>query len=286
MKAAMGIDAYDKPFYSRAGDYALYLQPPGTKGGGFGDLTARRESKDNVGLMAIFAAQAQNPYWQWYVEVHGGAEPLPGYVGFIRGGMAKVEAKAAIDLPTSKLFRGVGQAYLNSTLLAAKDNVAVHFKSSPFGTWSHGYESQNAFLLYAFGERLLIRTGRRDSYGSRHHKEWMWHTKSVNSITVDGEGQVGHSQTAKGKIAAFYTSDLIDYVEGEAAAAYDGRLDRFTRRIIFVKPEVVLIYDTLAAPKSVTFEWRLHSPVEMTINGQDDITSLPINGGSKWRSTD
>ena len=283
MKVAMGIDAFEKPYYSRAGDYALYLQPPGTKGGGFGDLTARRESEDNVGLMAILAAQAQNPYWQWYVDAHGGAKPSGGYVGFVRGALPKVNAKAPTDLPTSKLFRGVGQAGLNTSLLDAKDNVEVIFKSSPFGTWSHGYESQNAFLLYAYGEPLFIRTGRRDSYGSDHHKEWMWHTKSVNSITVDGEGQVGHSQEAMGKITAFHTSDLIDYVEGEAGGAYDGKLDRFTRRIVFVKPEAVLIYDTLEAPKDVTFEWRLHAPVEMAVNGQDDIRV--VNGAAAARAS-
>ena len=278
MKAAMGIDAFEKPYYSKAGDYAIYLQPPGTKGGGFGDLTARRSSEDNVSLMAIFAAQAQNPYWQWYVDAHGGTEPWGGYVGFVRGALPKVDAKAPTDLPTSKLFRGIGQAYLNTTLLDADDNVEVIFKSSPFGTWSHGYESQNAFLLYAFGERLFIRTGRRDSYGSEHHKQWMWHTKSVNSITVDGQSQVGHSQMAKGEITDFHTSDLIDYVQGEAGDAYGGRLNRFTRRIVFVKPDVVLIYDTLEAPKKVTFEWRLHAPVEMTVNGQKDIRV--VNGAA------
>jgi hypothetical protein len=283
MKAAMGIDAFQKPYYSKAGDYALYLQPPGTKGGGFGDLTARRESKDNVGLMTILAAQAQNPYWQWYVEAHHSAEPASGYVGFIRGALPKVTAKAPTDLPTSKVFRGVGQACLNATLLDAENNVEVILKSSPFGTWSHGYESQNAFLLYAYGERLFIRTGRRDSYGSDHHKQWMWHTKSVNSITVDGEGQVGHSQEAKGEITAFHASDLIDYVEGEAGDAYGGKLDRFTRRIVFVKPEVVLIYDTVKAPKDVTFEWRLHAAVEMTINGQEDIRV--VNGAAAARAS-
>jgi hypothetical protein len=283
MKAAMGIDAFQKPYYSKAGDYALYLQPPGTKGGGFGDLTARRKSDDNIGLMTILAAQAQNPYWQWYVEAHEKEEPASGYVGFIRGALPKVKPKAPTDLPTSKVFHGVGQACLNATLLDAEDNVEVILKSSPFGTWSHGYESQNAFLLYAYGERLFIRTGRRDSYGSDHHKQWMWHTKSVNSITVDGEGQEGHSQEAKGEITVFHASDLIDYVEGEAGDAYDGKLNRFRRRIVFVKPEVVLIYDTLEAPKEVTFEWRLHAPVEMTVHGQEDIRV--VNGAAAARAS-
>ncbi len=272
MRVAMDIDAYDKPYFSQIGYYPMYLQPPGTEGGGFGDLTARLDSEGNRNLMAIFAAQAQNPYWQWYVEAHGGSYREGGYIGFIRGALPSVEAKPPVDLPTSRCFQGVGQAMLNTNVMDAEDNVEIVFKSSPFGTQSHGYESQNAFLLYAFGERLLIRTGRRDSYGSKHHKQWMWKTKSVNSITVNGEGLHGHSAREVGKILDFETGPVFDYVSGEAEEAYGDLLDRFTRRILFIKPEIVVIFDTLAAPEPSTFEWLLHAPTEMEIHSQNRIT--------------
>ncbi len=276
MKAAMDVDAYNKPYFSQVGYYPLYLMPPGTKGGGFGDLNARRKSSDNLRLMAVFAGQARNPWWQWYVERHGGRPVETGYIEFLRGAVAPPAAKAPEDLPSSRLFAGVGQAVLNSNLLDAKDNVELIFKSSPFGTQSHGYESQNAFLLYAYGERLLIRTGYRDNYGSDHHKNWMWQTKSVNCVTVDGAGQLAHSPAAKGEITAFHTSGDIDLVRGEAGGAYGGRVDRFTRDIVFLKPGLVLIHDRLAAPKPVGFEWRLHSPTPMVITGAGAVKT--VNG--------
>jgi len=272
MKAATDIDAFDKPFFSQAGYYPMYLMPPGTQGGGFGDLTARRGSKANVALTAIFAAQAQNPYWQWYVEANGGAKPEGGYIGFVRAALPKVEAKVPEDLPSSRVFRGIGQAMLNSDLMDGKENVHVVFKSSPFGTQSHGYESQNAFLIYAFGERLFIRTGRRDSYGSEHHQNWMWETKSVNSITVNGKGQGKRTASAVGKIVNFETTKRFDYVVGEAADAYpNGLLKRFTRHILFVKPDAIVVYDRLEAPEASSFAWHLHTPTEMIVNGQQDI---------------
>ena len=271
MRPATGIDAYRKPYFAKVGTYPIYLMPPGTVGGGFGDLTAHRRSRHNVGVMTNFAVQAQNPHWQWYVEAHAGPRPEGGYVGFVRGALPKVEAKPPTGLPTSRCFRGTGQAALNTTLLDAKDNVEVIFKSSPFGTQSHGYEAQNAFLLYAFGERLLIRTGRRDMYGSVHHRDWMWHTKSVNSITVDGHSQFKRSHEAVGRILAFHTSRHFDYVAGEAGHAYGKALTRFTRHILFVKPELIVVYDLLEAPKPSHFEWRLHAPTKMAIGGQDDI---------------
>jgi len=281
MRAELDINAYKKPYFSKIGYYPMYLMPPGTKGGGFGDLTAHWTSSRNRRLMTTFAAQAKNPYWQWYVDELGGPQLEGGYVGFVRGALPKVEAKVPLDLPTSRLFRGIGQAMLNTNIMDARKNVEVIFKSSPFGSQSHGYEAQNSFLLYAFGERLLIRTGRRDSYGSKHHKEWMWHTKSVNCITVDGEGQEKHSRSAVGEITSFHTSAAFDYVEGEAARAYGGRLERFTRGILFVKPELIFIYDRLEAPKPSHFEWRLHAPTEMAVNGQRDVRV--VNGGAACR---
>ena len=125
--------------------------------------------------------------------------------------------------------------------------MQVVFKSSPFGTQSHGYEANNSFLLWAYGKRLLIRSGYRDSYGSTHHREWMWSTRSVNNITVNGQGQGRRTAKAQGELIAFKTTPDIDIVVGEAGQAYDTPLKRFTRPIIFVKPELMIVYDRLEA---------------------------------------
>ena len=281
MRSSMSVDAYQKPFFSQAGYYAMYLMPPGKRGGGFGDQTAGRTANSNVSLVSVFAAQASNPYWQWYVEQMGGPRNRSGYVGFIRGALPKVEPKAPDDLPSSKLFRGIGQAYLNSTLEDAGEDVQIVFKSSPFGTQSHGYEANNSFLLWAYGRRLLIRSGRRDSYGSDHHRNWMWTTRSVNNITVNGVGQKIHSSTSEGRVTAFATTRWIDVVIGEAGDAYrvdktsknpDGKLlDRFTRAVLFIKPELVVVFDRLAARQPSTFEYRLHSVSEFSVTDQRNI---------------
>ncbi|MFP4055781.1 MAG: DUF4962 domain-containing protein [Candidatus Brocadiia bacterium] len=271
MRVAMGIDAYRKPYFSQAGYYPMYLQPPGTRGGGFGDLCARRTAGHNRGLMSVLAAQAANPHWQWYVEALGGPRSDGGYIGFVRGTLPAVEARPPDDLPAARCFWGTGQAYLNTSLRDAEENVAVLFKSSPFGTQSHGYESSNSFLLYAYGQRLLIRTGRRDIYGSDHHRNWMWHTRSTNCITVDGRSQRKHSAAARGEVLAFHTSPLFAYVAGEAGGAYRPPLERFTRHILFLKPGLVVITDRLRAPEPASFQWWLHAPTEMQVGGPRDI---------------
>ena len=286
MYAAMDISAYDKPYFARAGDYAMYLQPPGTRGGGVGDLTTKRTSDQNCDLMTTLAAQASNPYWQWYVEKHpvqerqesaeeakkrrldavGAGSSL--YINFVRGTLPRVEGQAPPDLPSSKCFRGTGLAVMNSDLTDANNNVEVIFKSSPLGSQSHGYDAQNSFSLFAYGERLLIHTGDRDFHGSDHHKDWMHHTKSTNCITVNGESQLRNKPAAMGEITMFKTSDAFDYVVGEAAQAYEGKLKKFTRQILFAKPDAIVICDTVIANEASMFQYHLHSETETKIDGQ------------------
>lgn len=271
MREAMGVDAYDKPFFSKAGYHTMYLMPPGKVGGGFGDGAWRRSASRNVSIMSQFAAQAGNGHWQWYVEEMGVAKDMGGYIGFIRGTLPKVEAKPPDGLASSRLFRGTGQAYLNSDLTDAGKSVQVIFKSSPFGTQSHGNEANNSFVLWAYGKRLLVRSGHYDSYGSAHHRNWVWSTRSVNNITVNGRGQRKRTANARGDIVGFKTTPSMDIVVGEAGAAYEPPLERFTRTIIFVKPELVVVYDRLEAKEASTFEYWLHAINEIDVKDQRNI---------------
>jgi hypothetical protein len=273
MREAMGIDAYQKPFFSKVGYYAMYLLPPGKEGGGFGDLTAARRARDNVPLMSVLAAQAQNPHWQWYVEQQGGPIPTGGYIGFLRGQLPKVRARAPDDLPASRLFAGTGQAYLNTSLTDGTQSVQVVFKSSPFGTQSHGYESNNSFLLWAYGKRLLIRSGYRDIYGSDHHVNWMWTTRSTNCITVNGQGQQKHTVQAQGRITAFLTTPQVDAVVGDASDSYGPPVEQFKRAILFIKPDLIIVYDRLKTTEPSTYEYWLHAVDKFDIRDQQNIVT-------------
>jgi len=272
MREAMNINAYDKPYFAKVGYYPMYLMPPGKLDGGFGDGAAQRAASANVPLMSELAVQARNGHWQWYVEQMGSPKEEGGYIGFIRGALPKVEARPPDELPASRLFRGTGQAYLNTTLKDAGEDVQVIFKSSPFGTQSHGNEANNSFALWAYGQRLLVRSGHYDLYGSEHHRNWVWSTRSVNNITVNGQGQRKRTAEATGKIIGFKTTPTMDIVVGEAGQAYeDAILERFTRAIIFVKPELVVIYDRLEAKEPSTFEYWLHAINRISVEDQHNI---------------
>ena len=258
IRAAFGMDICERPFFRRTGYYGLYLLPPGAQTGGFGDQAANMTSERIAGLMANFAVGARNPHWQWYAEQHG-VGLGSGYLGFLRAARAEgLAAQPPADLPTSIVFRGVGIGVLNTTLLDSATNVQVVFKSSPFGRVSHGYNANNAFLLNLRGQPVFVRSGRRDVSGSPHHREWMWQTRSDNAILVNGQGQLPHCPEAAGRITAFATSDALDVIAGETSDAPSG-LERWIRRIIFLKPHAILIHDRLVASEPSSFQWLLHA---------------------------
>jgi hypothetical protein len=271
MRTSYGIDGFQKPFFRRAGDFALYVAPPGETMGGFGDLTLGYDAQRTRPLMTHLARMAGNPYWQWYVEEAGGSRSAGGYLGFLQGALPAVEAQPPRDVASSVLFSGVGVAVLHNDLVDRAKDVQLMLKSSPMGTQSHGYEAQNTFLLSVAGDPIFLRSGRRDLYGSPHHKRWMWETKSVNSVLVNGRGQETRSSRRLGEITRFSTSPTFDFVVGEAAPAYRGELKRFSRAVLFVKPEGIVIFDILEAKEPSTFQWLLHAPHEMKIEARSVV---------------
>jgi hypothetical protein len=265
-RVALGIDGFKKPFFANFGDYALYTAPPGSPDAGIGDLSQRLPSA-SWAFVHYFAAGARNPYWAWWAREWGirmeHDEPV---MAFLWSSMKPVEPEAPAAMPASKVFRGIGVAVLNTTLLHARDNVQVRFKSSPFGRQSHGHEPHNSFTLAAYGDALIQNNVYRDLYGSPFHKDWVWTTRAQNALLVDGNGQKPHSADLAGAIVKFESRDGVDYVAGEAAAAYEGKLRRYLRHIVFLKPGVVVVADEVEAAQPAHFQIMLHAPAAFTVD--------------------
>lgn len=262
---ALGIDSFRKPFFARAGDYALYAAPPDSPDMGFGDLSHGRPSS-GWSFAAYFAHKMGNPYWKWWTQQWNiplqSSEPV---LNLLWNTLPEVDPKPPRDLPPSRVFRGIGVAVLNSNLMDARENVQIRFKSSPFGRQSHGHDPHNSFTLNAYGETLLANCVYRDIHGSPFHTEWCWSTVAQNAMLVDGEGQKPHSPDPFGRITAEDLQPGADYVAGEAAEAYVGKLRRYVRHVVFVKPDLVLIVDEAVADQPRQFAWMLHALVPFEV---------------------
>jgi hypothetical protein len=85
----------------------------------------------------------------------------------------------------------------------------------------------------------------------------------------------GHDQIHlnRGRLHDFRTGKSVDYVRGDVAPAYnpDGEtvLSRFDREVLFLKPRVFVIRDSLRAPEPHTFSVLLHGPAssEFAVSG-------------------
>ncbi|MDX9982168.1 MAG: DUF4962 domain-containing protein, partial [Lentisphaeria bacterium] len=262
MRATLDHDGYRKPFFSRAGLFPIYAQPPNVPRICFGDTTGVRRPAEVRALLTQFVQATGNPYWADYLERLGGPVSARDAVGFIRAARSldrpPVEPQSIAKLPPSRLFAGTGLAYLHTDLTDSRRDVQVSFKSSPFGSVSHGNEAQNSFELYAYGDALLARSGTREIHGSEHHRNWTWQTHSCNAVTLDGRGQIPHSAAARGRIRDFVSVAGFDYVVGDAAEAYPTA--RADRHLVFAKPDLLVVFDDLETAVPGPVQLHLHSP--------------------------
>ncbi|MBI3208876.1 MAG: DUF4962 domain-containing protein [Candidatus Solibacter usitatus] len=276
-RTALGIDGFQKPFFAHFGDYAMYSAPPGSPNLGFGDLSSGRIGS-GWSFMDFFVRETRNEQWAWWMDAsqirHEADEPV---LAFLWSAIAAVKPKPPADLPPSKVFRGTGVAVMNTTLLDSVKNVQVRFKSSPMGRWSHGHDAHNSFTLNAYGEALLVNNVYRDIYGSPFHKDWVWKTVAQNAVLVNGKGQREHNTEPDGRIVKSQFDGDVEYVSGDATAAYEGRLTRALRHILFLKPALVLVVDELEAPVPSTFQFLLHGLKEFTL--RPETQSLELTNG-------
>jgi len=280
-QSALRIDGLKKPFFAQVGDFPMYVAPPGSPNAGFGDLAFRPPMGAGPFMEYFIRAKGNQPdgaraaYWRWWTE-QWKMRGEGGVLGFLyEANLPPLPpAKAPTDLPPSKVFHGIGVASLHATLLDSRDDVHLLFKSSPFGTQSHGHNPHNVFQLNAYGEELLSACTYRDLHGSRFHYQWAHSTLAHNGLLVNGEGQIKHTPAPHGRIVDEELTPKYDYIVGDATAAYGGRLTRYRRHIVFVKPDAIVIYDDVAAKEPSTFQFMLHALAPFTV--EDAATELKL----------
>jgi len=310
LKLATGAELIEKPFFRNTPYYKLYTNPPYARLSPFGDNQHSPPGGGAGQLLYAFSSLTRDPYLRWYPAQQGsGAGSQPMGVALYD---ASLTPRPPADLPQAHSFPGAGLVAMHDDLCDPRRSAYLVLRSSPFGSVSHGHADQNAFAIEAFGEALAIASGYYPWYGSWHHDGWTRQTKAVNSITFDGgQGQVGRSFDARGQISRFHTGTRFDYAVGDASAAYGGKLSRFVRQVVHIRPATFVIVDDVAAPQPLAWEWNLHAldkmelrpdkqeallrrgearllasfatPVGLTLNQTDQFTPPPENNSpNQW----
>jgi hypothetical protein len=259
-------DLWQRPFFSNVRYFFFYctanhgeIRPfgDGAEGGGPGV----RGGSGYADFMAFHAHRYNDPYIGWWVQ------QIPGY----RGARSllyedKLPSKAPTDLPNSRAFKDVGWAGLHSDISDPQNDTCLIFKSSPYGSVSHSHADQNAFAIMKGGVALAIPSGYYGpSYGKPHHAQWTRSTKANNCILVDGQGQKIRSAAANGRILDFSDAPGYTYVAGDATNAYMGKLKKWIRRILFLRPGLFLLLDEIEAPSQSQYQWMFHAFEKMDL---------------------
>ena len=310
LREATGVNLMQKPFFRNTPNYGLYTATPYHQHSPFGD--GQTGSPRGLGsLMYVFSSLTQNSFFRWHAEQSGvtiGADVLT-----LATYDPTLPSRPPLELPQARSFPSAGLVSFHTALGDEQNDISFLMRSSPFGGVSHGHADQNAFVVEAYGRGLAIATGYYPWYGSPHHSRWTRATKAVNSILVDGQGQTPRRWDATGSLTAFESVDGYDYAEGEAAPAYLGKLERFRRHVVHVRPGVLVMFDDLQAPDAAQFQWLLHAynqiqleedarilhvhnapaamkvhlllPEEMTFHQTDKYDPEPESTQGRWQNT-
>jgi len=287
-----GEDLHDCEFLKNTFYYRLYLSGPNLiDTANFGDCHDRRSAHTAAvyarlaGLYDIGEAQ-----WLYHHFYRSGEWEREGAEGLVKPGLRAeagleflwyqpaVEASPIENLPRSRAFPDLGLAAMRSSWAA--DAVSMAFKcGAPNGlkAWhsghalnkrrrwqtlsaGHDHPDANSFILISGDDYLAVDDGYAREKRSRNH----------STLLVDGRGQyAGGGKNAfrdldeswGARLEACLECGDVVYARGEAARAYapDLALRQFTREILFLAGDAVVLRDTVRADAPHHYEWLLQT---------------------------
>lgn len=281
---ATGINVAQKAWVRNWGRYIAYFIPPGMAGGTtvFGDGFELDETEHHARYGKGYTYFAPSPLGRWHMsQLKAEDQTRMEYLMAPPADFSGSQPFPA-GTPNSLYLASIGQVAMHSDLSAA-GRTSVYFKSSPppYGAYNHSHADQNSFVVNAGGQRLAIESGYYDGYKSSHWINWYHTTKAKNAITYDGgQGQIFYEAGDKmgyGRITGFTSTAGYDIVSGDATAAYGGALTLAQRLMVFLRPNLILVYDNLASATARQWEWNIHALNQMT--STSDKTATIQNGG-------
>lgn len=274
LRWTVGVDVARKAWTRNYARYLAYFLPPETPVGAFGDGAEQNLSENWGRFGTAYTLFAPSPLGRWYASQLTGGDPTR--LELILAPPADPSpAPYPEGTPDSELFSSIGWAAFHSRL-SDPARVSVYFRSSGYGSYNHSHADQNSFVVNAGGRALAIDSGYYDDYDTPHWRQWYKQTRAHNAITFDGgQGQVLFEASGKlgpGFITRFERQGGHDIVAGDATAAYDGALTEARRSLVYLRPNLVVVYDRLASGTPRQWEWNIHALNAMTVESDQRIS--------------
>jgi hypothetical protein len=282
LRWVVGVDLAQKAWMRNFAKYLAYLLPPGTPGGVFGDGAEKIRTEAWASFSKAYTLFAPSPLGRWYASQLTGEDPSRLEL-LLAPPADSSPAPYPTDTPDSAVFPSIGWVAMHSSL-SDPARVSIYFKSSYFGSYNHSHADQNSFIVNAGGQSLAIDSGYYDGYKTPHWWDWYKQTRAHNAITANGgRGQYVFEHSGKvgsGTLTSYLNQPDYDVVQADATAAYGGAsTEQVKRSLVYLRPNLVLVYDKLATDALHQFEWNIHSLNMMDIISNQQV-SIENNGQS------
>jgi len=152
------------------------------------------------------------------------------------------------------------------------EGTRLTFKSGPNS--NHYHVDQGTFFLHTNGELLLSEAGLEHIRGFHPYYANLYFpaydTQAVghNVLLVDGDPESQFPADYRTGIAALsnwprirhsFAGWRFDEVEGDLACVYKDKLTAYTRSFMFVKPDVIVMYDRVRSAEGHFYSWLFHA---------------------------
>ncbi len=274
----LGEDFFSTPWLARTAAFPLYMSVPRnawSRNVCVVDMadSPRAHWSCPDDMLHLLARQYRDGHAQWYAREVRAAD------AFSNAGTSWMElfwydptvtATPPTDLPTLHHFADMD--IVSARTDWSGDESLVVFKCGPFighkaihaftydPGGSHVHPDANHVSLFGGGQWLL----RDDGYRPKM-------TASHNTLMLDGHGQFGEGKMwfdaepalaalSAPRITEVVSTPALDRMSGDATSAYPAALGltRFRRHLLFLKPDVLVVIDDLAANHVADMDLRFH----------------------------
>ena len=187
---------------------------------------------------------------------------------------------ANIGFDRTRHFQKLGWVFMRSAF-SSPDDLAALFICQRYH-WSHlDPYAQNSFTLERKGKLIegFDNTIKIDNQGQRLISQDVFPTLALG-VQAYGPGTI--FDVGPG-VLKFESSDKYDYMMGDATNAYDkSKLERFTRQIVYLKPNKFIVFDRVLTKSANTKKsWVINPAAAPQAFGQG-VTLINNGAGALW----
>ncbi|MHB9029044.1 MAG: DUF4962 domain-containing protein, partial [Candidatus Latescibacterota bacterium] len=274
----LAVNFYSSPWLQKTAEYRLYQSLPRNSWTSNNLLVDIGDSPryDWYGpeyMLRRLAGEFRDTHAQWLageIDRANYEKPIARWLNLLWFDPALKETSPA-GLPTLHRFPDTGIVTARSDW--SGDESFLMFKCGPYigrhaihamtycpSSAHHVHPDAGNFVLFGEGEWLLREDGYLGKYTGQH-----------NTLLVNGKGQMGeggpifdgvrpHALKADPKVLKAVSTPALDQITGDAAPAYPPEmgLRKFTRHLLFLKPDILIVADDIALDKADELELRFH----------------------------